>query len=83
LVLISNLELLDWAARLVRANMDAVGDAASFGEGIIGNTDEILSFLEAFALKSPPELKRLAETVMVQMMKKRVSGEPFFGFSLR
>jgi hypothetical protein len=83
LVLISNPELLDWAARLVRANMDAVGDAASFGEGIIANTDEILSFLEAFALKSPPELKRLAETVMVQMMKKRVSGEPFFGFSLR
>ena len=82
-VLLSNPELMDWAARLIQNNKEAVADAESFGEGVIADTDDVLAFLQAFARKSPPALRVLADSVRGQMIRKRANGEPFFGLDLK
>jgi Zn-dependent metalloprotease len=82
-VLLANPELLFEAAYLINTNKDAVSEHMEGNEGVIHNTDEIVSFLTAYAEKSPVALKILAHVVKWEMMIKRRRGETFLGFELR
>ena len=74
-VLLRNPELMLQAAYLINANRDAVSEVVNGNEGVIYNTDEIVSFLEAYAKKSPPGLKILANMVRKEMLKKQRQGK--------
>ena len=81
-VLLQNPELMMEANYLIDTNKDAVIQALNGNEGVIYNTDEIVSFLKAYARKSPPGLKLLANTIKWKMLIKQMQGEPFLGFTL-
>ena len=82
-VLLRNPELLMEAKHLIEANKDAVSEVLNGNEGVIYNTDEIVSFLKAYAKKSPPDLKLLAITVEKEMLRQQRQGEKFLGFRLK
>ena len=82
-VLLSDPELLLQAKDLIDANKDAVSEVLNGNEGVIYNTDEIISFLDAYADKSPPALKILANMVKSDMLRKQSQGKLFLGFELR
>jgi Zn-dependent metalloprotease len=82
-VLLANPELLFEAAYLINTNRDAVSEHMEGSEGVIHNTDEIVSFLNAYAEKSPVALRILAYVVKWDMLIKRRRGETFLGFELR
>jgi hypothetical protein len=82
-VLLQNPELMMEAKHLIEANKDAVSDVLHGNEGVIYNTDEIVSFLKAYARKSPPGLKLLAITVEKEMLRQQRQGEKFLGFRLK
>jgi Zn-dependent metalloprotease len=82
-VLVANPELMLQAKDLIKANRDAVSEVLNGNEGVIYNTDEIVSFLNAYAEKSPMALKILAYVVKWEMLIKRRRGETFLGFGLR
>lgn len=91
-VLLNNPQLMLQAKELIDANKDAVSEVLNGNTGFIYNTDEILSFLRAFAKKAPLSLKVLAYLVRREMLKKRMvrrgvwknrnKGNLFFGFRL-
>ena len=81
-VLLNNPHLMRKAQSLIEANKDAVSEVLDGNEGVIHNTDEITSFLAAYARKSPPALKVLAHMVRKEMLKKQKQGELFLGFRL-
>ena len=82
-VLLDNPELMLEAKYLIEANKDAVLGLLNGYEGLIYNTDEIISFLDAYAEKSLPALKILAKMVKKEMITKQERGELFLGFKLR
>ena len=79
-VLINNPELMLEAKYLIDANKDAVSEALIGNEGVIYNTDEIVSFLDAYAKKSPPDLKIFANVIKGRMLRKQQQGKLFLGF---
>jgi hypothetical protein len=81
-VLLNNPRLISKARRLIEANRDAVAEVVDGNRGVIYNTDEITSFLDAYARKSPASLKLLTTTVKKEMLEKQEQGEPFLGFEL-
>ena len=81
-VLLDNPELIPQARDLIEANMDAVIDVLNGDVGVIYNTDEIIAFLNAFAAKSPPRLKALANLVKRGMLRNKRKGKLFLGFRL-
>jgi protein-tyrosine phosphatase len=82
-VMLSNPELMLQAKDLIDAKTYAVLDVLDGYEGIIYNTDEIVSFLDTYAQKSPPILKILAYIVKWDMLRKQRREELFFGFRLK
>ena len=82
-VLLANPDLMFEAVYLISANRDAVSEVLNGYEGVIYDTDEIVSFLNAYAKKSPMALKILAYVVKWKMLIKRRRGETFLGFELR
>ncbi len=82
-VLLDNPELMLEAKYLIEANKDAVSEVLNGNEGVIYNTDEIISFLHAYALKAPPALKILALTIKRDMLKEQGRGGLFFDFRLK
>ena len=82
-VLLQNPELMMEAKHLIEANKGAVSEALNGYVGVIYNTDEIVSFLKAYAKKSPPDLKLLANLIRWEMLMKQKQGEPFLGFRLK
>ena len=82
-VLLANPELMMEAKHLIEANKDAVSDVLNGNEGVIYNTDEIVSFLKAYARKSPPGLKILANMIRSNMLTNQRQGKPFLGFGLK
>jgi Zn-dependent metalloprotease len=81
-VLNQNPELISRAANLITFNIDAVSVVLDGGEGVIHNTDDIISFLQDYARKSSGALRLLANKVRHKMEKCRASGEPFLKFRL-
>ena len=82
-VLLNNPHLMLQAKYLVDVNKDAVSEVLNGNEGVIYNTDEIISFLDAYADKSPPALKILANMVKSEMLRKQSQGNLFLGFELK
>ena len=82
-VLLRNPELMKEAKHLIEANKGAVSGVLNGNEGVIYNTDEIVSFLKAYAKKSPPVLKLLAITVEKEMLRQQRQGGKFLGFRLK
>ena len=82
-VLLDNPELMLEAKYLIEANKDAVSEVLNGNEGVIYSTDEIVSFLDAYAKKSPPALKLLAYMVKRNMLMKQKQGQLFLGFELK
>jgi hypothetical protein len=82
-VLLQNPELMMEAKHLIEANKGAVSEVLNGYEGVIYNTDEIVSFLKAYARKSPPDLKLLAIVVEKEMLRQQRQGEKFLGFRLK
>ncbi len=82
-VLLDNPELMLEAKYLIEANKDAVSEVLNGNEGVIYNTDEIISFLHAYARKAPPALKVLALTIKREMLKERGQDGLFFDFRLK
>lgn len=82
-VLLDNPELILEAKNLIEANKDAVSEVVNGNEGVIYNTDEIISFLDVYTDKSPPALKILANMVKSAMLRKQSQGKFFLGFELK
>lgn len=82
-VLLDNPELILEAKDLIEANKDAVSEVLNGNEDVIYNTDGIICFLDAYAKKSPPVLKILANMVKRDMLRKQRQGKLFLGFELR
>jgi|LGVE01.1.fsa_nt_gb hypothetical protein len=68
---------------LIEVNKDAVSEVLSGNKGVIYNTNEIISFLDAYAKESPPVLKTLANMVKREMLRKQRQGKLFLGFELK
>jgi hypothetical protein len=81
-VLLDNPELMQQAAELIQMNRNAVSLVLNGEEGVIRNTDAIVVFLEAYARKSPPSLRALANIIKGEMLKHRMQDELFMGFKL-
>jgi Zn-dependent metalloprotease len=81
-VLNNNPELRAQAAELISANKGAIADVLAGGEGVIYNTDKIVAFLGAYAQKSPPGLKFLANLVKAGLMNHKRDEKIFLGFRL-
>jgi hypothetical protein len=82
-VLMDNPDLMLKAKKLISENMEAVTSILSGGEGEIKNTEDIISFLDAYAAKSPPTVKKLVSIVKIKMQRKQRLGKTFFGFKLK
>ena len=82
-VLLDNPELILEAKNLIEANKNAVSEVLNGNEGVLYNTDEIISFLDAYADKSPPALKILANMMKSDMLRKQSYGKLFLGFELK
>jgi Zn-dependent metalloprotease len=81
-VLNQNPELMSRAADLIVVNKEAVAAVLDGGEGVIHNTDEIISFLQDYARKSPGLLRFLANKVSRDMKKSKNRGKLFLKFRL-
>lgn len=81
-VLLDNPRLLYKAKNLIEANMDAVLAVLDGSTGVIYNTNEIISFLDAYARKSPRSLRFLVSTVKRSMLQSQRRGTLFLGFRL-
>jgi Zn-dependent metalloprotease len=81
-VLLNNPDLMSEAADLIMINRDAVSAAMDGGQGVIDDSDEIRSFLKAFAKKSPPALRFWTNMVRWDMWIKQRRDRPFLGFRL-
>ncbi len=71
------------ARKLIEANKDAILEALRGDEGVIYNTNEIISFLDKYAKASPPVLENLIMEIKEDMIKKREQGGAFLGLRLR
>jgi Zn-dependent metalloprotease len=81
-VLQDNPRLKRRAARLISKHKAAIEDVLAGGEGVLYNSNQIISFLGAYARKSPPGLKFFAKMVKIGMQKHKKRGKPFLGFRL-
>ena len=83
-VLLANPELMMEANNLIDTNKDAVTQVLNGNEGVIYKTDEIVSFLKAYAGKSKSSrgLKILANMIAREMLIKQKQCKPFLGFTL-
>jgi hypothetical protein len=81
-VLVDNPYLMSKARDLIGANKEAIRDAVSAKRAVIDKTDEIASFLEAYAKAAPPALRSLANKVKREMLRKQRTGEIFLDFEL-
>jgi hypothetical protein len=81
-VLIQNPDLMFEAKYLIEPNREAIVATLDGEEGMIYNTDEIISFLEAYAANSPPDLKTFVTLTKRKMVRRQEEGELFFGFRL-
>jgi len=81
-VLLKHPELTMRASRQIKAHKDTVCHTLNGNIGVIHNSDELIAFFEAYAVKSPPPLK-----ILVNMIKKKMSAAQkqkklFLGFLL-
>ncbi|MDY6861556.1 MAG: aryl-sulfate sulfotransferase [Thermodesulfobacteriota bacterium] len=81
-VLFNNPELMLQAKHIIDLSMDGVSDILIGNECVVHNTDEIVSFMDLFAGKSPPALKNLANMIKEEMVTRRKQGKLFMGFRL-
>ncbi|GAX60611.1 subtilisin-like serine protease [Candidatus Scalindua japonica] len=77
-----NPELIAEARSLIDKNRKDVSDVLDGRDGVIYNTDEIVSFLSNYANDSPPLLKVILNVIKKDMLQKKKRGELFFGFKL-
>jgi hypothetical protein len=82
-VLISNPNFIYKAKALIEPNYGAVSDVLDGYKGVISNTKEIASFLDAYAKESPLILKIFSHIVRWDMLRKQQQGDLFFGFRLK
>ena len=82
-VLDNNPGLIFEARRLFYDNKDAISDVLAGYEGIIFNTDEIISFLNNYAEESPPLLKAILNIIKEDMLEQKREGKLFLGFRLQ
>lgn len=82
-VFLDNPELILEAKYLIETNEDAVLGILNGDEGVVYNINEIISFLDEYAEKSPLALKILAKMVKIEMIKKQKQDKLFLGFKLR
>ena len=75
-------ELMTRAAQLIAVNKSAIEDVLNGGEGVLQNTDEVVTFLGAYARQSPAGLRFFANMVKFGMIRHKKSGSPFLGFKL-
>lgn len=78
----NNPDLMTRAAQLIAVNKLAVEDVLNGGEGVLQNTDEIVTFLDAYARQSPAGLKFFANLVKNGMIRHKKMGKLFLGFKL-
>jgi Zn-dependent metalloprotease len=81
-VLHNNPGLMAQAAELISVNKYAISDVLAGGGGVLYNTDEIVTFLGAFARKSPLALRFCAILVKLEMIQHKKKGIRFLGFRL-
>jgi Zn-dependent metalloprotease len=81
-VLHNNPGLMAQAAELISLNKYAISDVLAGGGGVLYNTDEIVTFLGAFARKSPLALRFCAILVKLEMIQHKKKGIRFLGFRL-
>lgn len=77
------IKLMLEAKELIEANKEAVSAVLDGNECTIHNADGIVSFLDAYAKKSPPSLKLLANMIKWKMVTSEKQGELFLGFELK
>ncbi|UCF86155.1 MAG: thrombospondin type 3 repeat-containing protein [Desulfobacteraceae bacterium] len=82
-VLFSNPNFIYQAKALIEPNYGAVLDVLDGYKGVINNTEEIASFLDAYAKKSPLILKIFSYIVRWDMLRKQRQGKLFHGFRLK
>jgi hypothetical protein len=82
-VLLNHRYLLGQAQKLIEANKGAVAQVLDGNAGVINDTDEVISFLAAYARKAPTPLKVLAHLVIKEMQEKQQQNELFLGFRLK
>ena len=82
-VLLENPELMSRAKRLIDTNKNAVSQVLAGNRGLIENTGEILSFLDAYAKRSPSAMKAVTKMVRSKMIAKQKKGGLFWGFRLK
>ncbi len=75
-------DLISEAKRLFYDNKDAIYDVLAGYEGIIYNTDEIISFMNNYAKESPLLLKAILNIIKKDILKQKREGELFLGFRL-
>ena len=81
-VLQDNPTLMTHAAQLIAVNKSAIEDVLNGGEGVLQNTDEIVTFLGAYARQSPAGLKFFVNMVKSGIIRHKLMGRPFLGFKL-
>jgi hypothetical protein len=81
-VFLDNPALMIEARNLIDANKVAISAVLHGEKGVIQNADEIVSFLNEYARKSPMVLRILAYAVTWEILRKQEQGELFFGFRL-
>jgi hypothetical protein len=82
-VLLDNPDLMIKARELVKSNKEAVRKALNGKENANCDTDEVISFLNAYAAKSPPKLRILVLIIKGKILESRRKDKPFFGFTFR
>lgn len=81
-VLLENPELVQALSNLMESNMGAVEQAVQGNNAVIYDTEAIISFLDAFAEKSPESLRKLMNMVKADLIDKQQKGEKFFRFQV-
>jgi len=75
--------LIQEAKHLIGTITDAVSQVLKGNEGVISNTSEIVSFLNAYARESSPVLKLLVYVVKKEVLRKKERGDLYFGLRFK
>ena len=81
-VLIKNPRLMTELKAMIDSNKGGVTKVLNGKEGVVNDTNNIISFLDKFAEKSPPDLKNLTIEVKQDMINSQKNNKLFLGFRL-
>jgi outer membrane protein assembly factor BamB len=82
-LLLKDPELLAQARSLIETNREAVQSMVRGKEGVVGDSGQVIDFLESFAAKSDGALAYLSRTIAREMREHREAQRPFLGFTLK